>query len=201
MSDSRFQPDLTIVTLPDISRPFLPLPLWVARRLLRSDETITWVVGPRFNPAWERYVTHPALFLVALAIGVVLVAVGRLCSESWTVMPPLAIVAVMAGPALVLGSVFVLGISAAYFTRLVVTNHRLVIIQGYEVCRSWGLNELPPSLVRYGPRRTGDRERHVDLDALQTMLGNVSDRFADSKTIIAFGKHLDQIKSDKDRRS
>jgi hypothetical protein len=201
MSDDRFQPDLTNVTLPDISRPYLPLPIWIARRILRPNETITWVCGPRFNPAWERYVTHPALFLVALALGTALVAIGRLCSESWTVMPPLAVAAVMAGPALVLGSVFVLGISAAYFTRLVVTNYQLVIVQGYEVCRSWSLHELPPSLVRYGPRRIGEAERHVDLDALQTMLGNATDRFADSKTIIAFGKHLDRIKAEKGRPS
>src|SRR6266508_669464 len=45
-----------------------PLPPWLARRLLREDETVTWVRGPRFNPSWERYVTHPVLFLLALVI-------------------------------------------------------------------------------------------------------------------------------------
>jgi hypothetical protein len=197
MSDEQTQPDLLSASLPDITRPHPALPDWVARRLLGADERITWVCGPRFNPHWERYVTHPALFVGALAVGAVLLGAGRLCSESWRVMPPLAVAAVVAAPILVLASVFVLGISAAYFTRLVVTNRRLVIVQGYEVCRSWGLHELPLSLVRYGPRGNRDGGRSVDLDALRTMLGGATDQFAESKTIIAFGKHLDRIKAEK----
>jgi hypothetical protein len=200
MSDEHTQPDLLDASLPDITRPHAPLPDWVARRLLGAGEQITWVCGPRFNPRWERYVTHPALFVGSLAVGAVLLGAGRLCSESWKVMPPAAVVMVVAAPALVLASVFVLGFSAAYFTRLVVTTRRLVIVQGYEVCRSWGLHELPQSLVGYGPRGNRDGGRAVDLDALQTMLGSATDQFAESKTILAFGKHLERIKAEKDRR-
>ena len=201
MSDEHTQPARFDASLPDITPPHAPLPDWVARRLLGAGDHITWVCGPRFNPRWERYVTHPALFVCALALGAVLLGVGRLIAGSWRDMPPAALVMVVAAPILVLGSVFVLGMSAAYFTRLVVTNRRLVIVQGYEVCRSWGLHELPLSLVGYGPRGNRDGGRSVDLDALQTMLGSASDQFAESKTIIAFGKHLDRIKADKDRRS
>jgi len=40
------------------------------------------------------------------------------------------------------------GIANGYFTRLVVTNYRLLILQGYEVCRSWSIHHLPRSLIR-----------------------------------------------------
>src|SRR5262249_34482935 len=104
-------------------------------------------------------------------------------------MPPLPI---LAAGGIVVGSIFVLGFSAGYFTRLVVTSRRILLLQGYEVCRSWRMDDLPPSLIRY-TRWDGEESRMVDLDALQTMLGGTSDKFTEAKTIRAFGKHLDGI--------
>ncbi|MCI0460112.1 MAG: hypothetical protein L0Z62_24435 [Gemmataceae bacterium] len=177
---------------PDLSWQYQPLPPWLARRLLRADETVTWVRGPRWNPSWERYITHPGLFLLALLAGAACVAGGRLYGGSWSAMPVAP--AVVAG-ALVIGSIYVLAIANAYFTRLVVTNFRLLILQGYEVCRSWGIDELPRSLTHYGMWRDGEVRRTVDLDALQTLLGDPTDQVSDSKTIRALGRQLDQIKA------
>jgi hypothetical protein len=100
----------------------------------------------------------------------------------------------------VFGSIFVLGIFSGYFTRLVVTNFRLLILQGYEKARSWSLDELPPSLIRYSQQAGAGSSRTVDLDALKTMLGSSSDKVAESKTILAFGKRLEQIKTRQDGR-
>ena len=175
-----------------------PLPEWLAGRLLRPDEQVAWVVGPRFNPSWELYVTHPGLFFTALAVGVVCVLTGRIFGESWSEMPlwpPL-----VAG-GLAVASVIVLGFCCGYFTRLVVTNNRLLIVQGQEICRSWNINDLPPSLLRY---RLRDRDNgmgpSVDLDALQAMLGSASDQFTDAKTILSLRKQLGQIKTREDDR-
>jgi hypothetical protein len=179
------------LTLPDISLPPPVLPSWLERRF-PMHEQITWVRGPRSNPSWERYVTHPVLFVVALALAAVCLGAGWLIGGSWSAMPVL--VAVAAG-VIVVGSIFVLAIFAGYFTRLVVTNLRVVILQGYEVCRSWKIDDLPRSLIHYRLRPDGERRRAVDLGALQTMLGDSSGQFADSKTIQAFGRHLDQIKA------
>src|SRR5437868_7952214 len=44
----------------EVAEPFPPLPAWLADRLLQPRDTITWVRGPRLNPPWQRYVTHPA---------------------------------------------------------------------------------------------------------------------------------------------
>jgi hypothetical protein len=101
----------------------------------------------------------------------------------------------LAAAAVVLASLFVVGIFAGYFTRLVVTNFRIVIVQGYEVCRSWNIADLPPSLIRYRMRGRTRESRTVDLDALQAMLGGPSDQFMAPKKILAFGKHLDGIKA------
>jgi hypothetical protein len=200
VDDERFQPDLPDlpdITLPSITWQFPPLPEWLARRHIMPVEHVTWVRGPRLNPWWERHVTHPALFLYAVALGAVCLTVGRLCAASWREMHPLpAVVAVV----LFFGSVYVLAAAAAYFTRLVVTDRRLFILQGYEECRSWGLHELPPSLIRFGPGGAAGGARSVDLDALQTMLGSGSDQFSDSKTILTLGKQLEQIKAKKDGR-
>jgi hypothetical protein len=77
----------------------------------------------------------------------------------------------------------------------VVTDSRVVILQGYEVCRTWGVNDLPRFLVRYGAGPGGEKSPSVDLDAVQTLFGPSSDKFADSKTILSFGKTLDQIRT------
>ena len=168
------------------------LPAWLTRRWLRAGEEITWVRGPRFNPRWERYVTHPVLVFYALGFGTALVLVGWLSAGS---RPEVLVLLALAAAAVVLASLFVVGIFAGYFTRLVVTNFRIVIIQGYEVCRSWNIADLPPSLIRYRMRGRVRESRTVDLDALQAMLGDPSDQFMAPKKILAFGKHLDGIKA------
>ena len=177
---------------PDIRRPHAPLPPWLARRLLRAGETVTWVRGPRFNPRWERYVTHPGLFLAALALAAACVGVGRLVAGSWSALPPLA---VLLAAGILVATVYVLAIANAYFTRLVVTDWRLVVLQGYEICRAWRIEDLPRSLLRYGTRGAAGRPRAVDLDALQTLLGGPSDQFTDAKTIRSLGKQLERIKA------
>jgi hypothetical protein len=191
MADERFQPELPDIRLPNIVQPCALLPEWLARRHLAPGEQVAWVRGPRLNPWWERHVTHPVWFLYALAFGAACLAAGWVWAGSWADMPPLPVVAAVVA---FFGSVYVLAIAAAYFTRLVVTDRRLFILQGYEVCCNWGLNQLPPSLLRYGPHgRSGSPS--VNLDTLQTMLGSATEQFADSKTILAFGKHLDRIKA------
>ena len=131
----------------DVAGQGSPLPPWLADRLLKGDEQVSWVVGPYFNPPWERYVTHPLLFLAALAVGIACVMVGGATGGTEG-----AVVAGLVGGAVVLASVFVLGFASGYFTRLVVTNFRLLILQGYEVCHRWRIDDLPPSLIRYGMR-------------------------------------------------
>jgi hypothetical protein len=165
--------------------------------VLGPDEKVAWVYGPRFNPSWERYVTHPGLLLAALGVGVLLVGVGWLLAGGhYDRMPFEPIVLAIAA---VLGSIFVLGIASGYFTRLVVTDGRLLILQGREVCRSWRSGDLPLSLIRYSilPGETGSRT--IDVDAVKTMLGGSADQFADAKTILRFGKQVEQIKSRENR--
>lgn len=175
----------------DISLQYTALPRFLARRLLREDEQVTWVRGPRLNPWWERFVTHIGLFVLALMLGALFLGIGRLIGGSWSAVPAALGVATFI---IIIGSVYVLAIANAYFTRLVVTNFRLMILQGHEVCRSWSIDDLPPSLIHHDPRAFGWKSRIVNVDALQTMLGGASEHFADPKTIRALGKHLDQIK-------
>jgi hypothetical protein len=180
------------------------LPDWLARRLLRKGEEIAWTRGPRWNPWWERYVTHPTLFVQALALAVICVAAGRLGAGSWSATPPwVAVIAI----GILLASVFVLGIFAGYFTRLVVTNYRVVIIQGFEVVRNWSVDELPRSLVRHVRKREGGPDgelvekesRAVDVDAVQRLFGSAEGHFAEAKTILEFGKQLERVRRANDR--
>jgi hypothetical protein len=177
-----------------IVQQYPPLPRWLARRVLRGGERVTWVRGPWFSPSWERYATHPGLFLVTAAIGVAILALALLVAGSWAEVPIEAVM-IAFGPPLV--SIYVLGFCAGYFTRLVVTNYRLFVVQGYEVRRCWNLSQLPPSLMRYAPRRDGDEEAPaVDLEKLQTMLGGApSDQFIAAKSIRDLGKQLDRIQT------
>jgi hypothetical protein len=180
----------------DLPRPDPPpdqrLPHWLVHRLIHRDEHITWVRGPRSNPSWERYITHPLLFLAALGLGAIGVALGRLSVVAWANIPVLL---VLAAGGIVIGSIFVLAFSNAYFTRLVVTDRRLVILQGYEICRSWRIEDLPRSLIRYTRPEGREDSRTIDLDALRTMLGSSSDQFTEAKTILELGKQLDGIKA------
>jgi hypothetical protein len=191
----RFQTDAFHPRTPNLPEQCPPLPPWLARRLLGADETISWVWGPKFSPNWERYATHPVLFLIALATGALFLWIGSLLGGD------MLVVAVLLAGGIVLTSVFVLGISSAYFTRLLVTNSRLLILQGYEVCSKWGIDELPRSLVHYGMAGSGLESRTVDLNSLKNLLAGASDKFAESKTIMAFGKRLQGIKSDEERRT
>jgi hypothetical protein len=174
------------------------LPDWLSARLLGEDEHITWVVGPRFNPSWEYHITHPGLFVVALALGATCLGVGRLWAGSWANFP---IFPALGAGAVVIGSIYVLALSNSYFTRLVVTTGRILILQGHEVCRTWSIRNLPPSLIHYGMWQDGERSPTVDLDTLKTMLGSSSEKFAESKTILALGKQIDQITSHKKAQS
>lgn len=194
----RFQNDLPDFRLPDLTESLQYLPGWLADRLLRPDEKVTWVRGPRFNPSCERYITHPGLFFWAVAIGAVIVGLGRAIGGHNNLADE--VLAFLAPGLLVISSIIVLGLTNGYFTRLVVTNFRLVILQGYEICRSWNIDDLPPSLVRY--RTRGEKASwSIDLDAVKTMLGGPSDKFIDTKTILKFGKQLDSITiRDKNRR-
>jgi hypothetical protein len=195
---NEFQTDVSGGRVPDLSEQFPPLPPWLARRLLRREESVTWVVGPKFNPSWERFVTHPLLFLVALTVAVLCLLAGRLIGGDWANVPPFFY---LAAGGLIFGTIFVLGFCSGYFTRLVVTNYRLVILQGYEICRSWNIDDLPPSLLRYRARGTEIESRAIDLDALKTMLGSGSGHFVEAKTILAFSKQLKRINDQRDRRS
>jgi hypothetical protein len=106
----------------------------------------------------------------------------------------------MAAGLIVIATIIVLGIANGYFTRLVVTNFRLVILQGYEIVRSWKMNDLPRSLLRYARRDGEDQRPCIDLEAVKNMLGRSSDQFTSAKTILSFGKQLDRIQTrDKDR--
>jgi hypothetical protein len=183
--------------LPDVSLQTRPLPAWLQHRFLRPEEHVTFVRGPRWQPACERYLTHPLLFVLALALGAAVVGVGYpIAGSSPNVLVPFYLTA--AG--LVLGAIFVLGFASAYFTRLVATNFRLMILQGRELCYTWELDDLPESLLRYD-RRTGKQtSRSIDLSALQTLLGSTSEQFVESKTILALGKHLGHIKAQRKDR-
>jgi hypothetical protein len=190
--DDRAQPGRFPFQTPDVSLRHPPLPLWLARRVLYRDERIVWVYGPRQSPRWESAVTHPLLVFGALGLGAVCVLVAVALDQIWQ--------GGMMAAALFLAAVFVLGIFSGHFTRLVVTNHRIVILQGREVCRGWRIDQLPHRLIRYVPRPGEMASRTIDLDALQIMLGGASDKVADSKTILSFGKHLDHIKAEENRR-
>ena len=184
---------------PGRSRPSAPLPSWLARKHLHPDEQVLYVGGPRFNPSLERYITHPLLFVAALALGAVCAGFG------WTMErqhPGTLAVGVLAAFGLFIGSIIVLGLCCGYFTRLVATNRRVLILQGYEVCRRWHVHELPRHMVRYGRLEDGrDGAPTIDLNAMKTMLGGSSDQFVDAKTIMAFGKQINRMRGrDDDRR-
>src|SRR5207244_98206 len=71
----------------ETTRSFAPLPAFLARRVLKPDEQVAWVAGPRFNPPWEPYATHPLLVVAALGLGVILVLLSRLLVDSWAELP------------------------------------------------------------------------------------------------------------------
>ncbi len=127
---------------------YRPLPSWLARRLLRRDEQVTWVRGPRWNPGLERYITHPGLFLFALALAALCLGAGWLHAAANRTRFPEA--AILVAAAVFFGAVLILAYANAYFTRLVVTNFRLMIVQGYELCKIWNIHDLPLSLRHYG---------------------------------------------------
>jgi hypothetical protein len=168
------------------------LPRWLAKRFLRPGEYLTWVRGPRWNPTFEWFITHPLLFLIALAIAGAIFAAGSFLQGVYpsNLAPVFGMFAVL----LPVGSLIVLGMTNAYFTRLVVTDQKVLIVQGHEVCRLWGIDELPHSMVRFRKTETGEEVRDIDLDKMKTMLGQTGDGFVDAKTIKNFGKQLDQIR-------
>jgi hypothetical protein len=180
----------------DVARSLHGLPARLARRVLKPDESITLVRGPRRSPWWEPAVTHPLLFLVALFLGGGCLTVGYQTAESFREMSPIP---VMLGAAIVIGSVFVLGFFNGHFTRLVVTNVRLIVLQGSEVCLSKNIDKLPRWLVRRERRDDGEESKTIDVDALSRALGS-SDQFVDAKTIQAFSRQLGRFTSGDDTR-
>jgi hypothetical protein len=188
----RLQDDTLTFRAPNLIEHFQPLPDWLADRLLRPGEQVEWVRGPWFNPEWERYVTHPGLLLIPLTFGVACVGLGRGISKEFMVPSIMATILVF------VLTIIVLGLACGYFTRLVVTNRRLVILQGYEIVRSWNIDDLPPALLHY-TRRGDEAGRTINLNAVKNMLGAASEKFADAKTILSFGKQLESItRLDKD---
>jgi hypothetical protein len=172
------------------------MPPWLAARLLEPGEKVTWVAGPWLTPRWERYVTHPMLLLAGLVSAVVCGLLGWLLSG---LGPEVVVAAALLAGTFLLGSLCLLAIASGYFTRLIVTDGRLIIVQGHEVYRIWGIDDLPRGLIHYGMRGGKEPERTIDLDALKTILGS-SDKFTESKTILSLGKRIDQIKRGDDRR-
>jgi len=170
-----------------------PLPEWLAKALLEPDEKPEWVRGPNYAPPWERALTHPLAFLVALPPAVILVTVGRLLADDWrTLHPAFGVSAIL----VLIGSILVIAFMTAYYTRLVVTERRLLIIQGQSAIRSWGMGDLPPSLLHFGRQAFDGKDAgpRIDLDKLEKMLGGKSEGVIGSDAIIKFGKQLDRIK-------
>ena len=93
------QTDVFGEPIPNVVGRHPPVPAWIAARHLRDHEEVTWVVGPRFNPSWERYVTHPMLLLGAVIVSVVLIAAGWLMTELWEFLLLAAVLVAVAGPA------------------------------------------------------------------------------------------------------
>jgi hypothetical protein len=184
-----YQTERTDRPVPDVSWAGPALPDWLRERHLDHNEKVAWVYGPASNPSWERYVTHPALLLYTLAVGLVVVAGATLARGSWT--EGVTVVAFLCF-LLVIASIFVLAVFNGHFTRLVVTDRRLMILQGYEIVSSWKMNELPATLLRY-TRRDGERASpSIDLDAVKNMLGGGATGIVEAKSILAFGKTLNQ---------
>jgi hypothetical protein len=173
-----------------------PLPAFLARRLLRKGEEVASVRGPRSSPVWEPYLTHPAAVAVGFAAAVVIFLVGGLAVD-WDgqlmAAPGIAAV-VVAG-----GGLALVAVAAGYFTRLVVTSQRVLIVQGYEVRKTWTLDQLPRSLVRHDRNADGELTKTVDMEKLQTMLGGSADGIVEAKSIWALGKEIERTRRE-DRR-
>jgi hypothetical protein len=168
------------------------MPGWLARSLLERGEVATWVRGPGSCPWWEPYLTHPLACLVGIPVGAACLTVGRLAVPDWSQLPPAAAVSAILTFFVPL---MVVAFLTGHFTRLVVTDRRLLIIQGQTVIRSWGIRQLPRSLVKYVRREGEDEAPTIDLDSLQKMLGGKSDGIVDSNTIMSLGKKLDRFKT------
>jgi hypothetical protein len=166
--------------------PGPPLPQWLGSLFLRPQETVTMVRGPRWSPSIEPFLTHPLTIVVALVIGAGLVWLALLIQHP---------APFFSGLGLGLGTLFVVGFSAGHFTRLVVTNQRLFIVQGREMVRQWRADQLPHHLRRYERRDDGREEAPtIDLGEVTKMLGTSSDGFADANTILQLGKKIDSFK-------
>jgi hypothetical protein len=196
----RIQQGVPDLRLPHFIEQLKPLPSWLADRLLRPDEKVAWVRGPRFNPSWERYATNPVLIFVAPLVGVIFLSLVWSYFKRQSELAPLTVLVPGGFFVFFLPTLFIVGIASGYFTRLVVTNFRIVILQGYEICRTWNIDDLPPSLLHYR-RLDGQNQRPIiDLDAVKNMLGGSSEKFTAAKSILAFGKQLDSITTrDKNR--
>jgi hypothetical protein len=182
----------------DIALPPPRFPAWLAARLLREGENVEWVSGPRAAPRWEPFATHPLFILAAATVAAAWVGLTLHKVGSVQDLPPLP---VLGAGAILVGSIFIVGACCGYFTRLIVTNLRLIIVQGHTVRRCLSIDDLPMSLIRYRRVPGSELTRTVDLDALKTMLGGPSAEVADSKTILALGKKLANIRAQDEPKS
>lgn len=171
--------------------PSAPLPSWLGKKFLEQHERLTWVRGPRWNSPVEWLMTHPLLFVLAVIVSLLMVGAAAVLAGDLRHVSPLIGMMVFVMP---LGSIVVLGISNAYFTRLVITDRKVFISQGHEICRVWKMDQLPPSMVRHTQTETGEEVQSVDLERIKDMLGGGDDGYVDAKTIKKFGKQLDQFR-------
>lgn len=170
------------------------MPAWLAARLLRDGEKVESVRGPRFNPPWEPFVVHPATVLLGVVLAGGAIAAAYLASGG---DGPLLFAAAAFALVSAFGGLAVVAFAAGFFTRLIVTDRRVMIVQGIEIRKTWRLEDLPRSLVRQTRGDDGELSRTVDMEKLQTMMGGASDgSFAEAKSIWALGKEIDRIKRD-----
>lgn len=188
------RPDSSDSPDPKLNVATLGLPTWLARLVLAPGETVALVRGPTSNSPLEPYLTHPALFLVALLPAGITLAVGRAMSPSWKELHPLpGLLAVL----ILFGTVIFLAGMAGYFTRLIITDRRLLIVQGREVRSSRDVNSLPRALVRRGRDEFGrERAPTIDLNAVNKLVGGTG--FVDAKTILTLSKKIDKLKESDD---
>src|SRR5438105_12790131 len=96
----------------ELSLPAPRLPRWLTRRMLTEDEHLVSVYGPKYNPGWERYVTHPLLFLVTAIISATWVVVALVRAGGPENLPAVAGIGALA---LVVAAIVILGVSCGYF--------------------------------------------------------------------------------------
>src|SRR5262249_42853855 len=86
------------------------------------------------------------------------------------------------------GGLILVGIAAGYFTRLVITNQRVMIVQGYEIRKTWRLGDLPRSLVGVKRSDGGELKRTVGMETVTTVVGGGSRQFRGGQDDLGAGQ-------------